>query len=118
MKYIRNYEDYWVDSNNNSWYARYHTEEQAISHSKSLVGCRDCFDCSDCINCISCRDCTSCIGCNDCRYCKHCEGCRDCKDCLFCRGCVDSENCICRTNIKDFIGSKLKPSLEESEDTL
>jgi len=73
---------YWVDSNNNSWYTRYYTEEQAISHSKSLVTCKDCEGCEDCINCISCTNCRDCEDCRDCIYCTICTGCTGCVGCV------------------------------------
>jgi hypothetical protein len=65
---------YWVDDNNNSWSVDYHTIEQAMKYSKSLI------DCSYCCDCSYCRYCRDCIDCSNCRYCRDCSNCSGCSD--------------------------------------
>ena len=45
---MRKVNDYWVDSNNNSWNCNYYTKEKAEELSKLLKNCRNCQDCQDC----------------------------------------------------------------------
>jgi hypothetical protein len=36
--------NYWIDENNNRWNVDFYTEEQAITHSKTLIYCTSCRD--------------------------------------------------------------------------
>lgn len=89
---------YWVDENENKWYANSCSKKQAEEFSKTLIDCVGCRDCRNCVGCQDCngctgsnycQHCTSCHGCISCSWCSHCFNCRNCNDCIRCEKCND-----------------------------
>lgn len=102
---IKEFDDYWMDENNNTWDKNRYTKEEATMWSKTIIDCYDCHNCNDCNNCNYCFDC------HNCNNCGYCSGCSNCFDCNYCRDCCNCSNCSkcsdCNQNPRQYITAKI-----------